>query len=99
MTSYPIIVSAYRTIVAPRSSVLAPYDLGALSAPVIQACLRAARVVADDVDEIIVSNALAAGGILRGFVRWPLVYPSVLQGFRLIGNVSGAWMPFNLVRP
>jgi acetyl-CoA C-acetyltransferase len=96
MTSYPIIVSAYRTIVAPRSSVLAPYDLGALSAPVIQACLRAARVVADDVDEIIVSNALAAGGNPARFCALAAGLPQRVAGLSIDRQCVGGLDTFQL---
>ncbi|WP_146588711.1 thiolase family protein [Puniceibacterium confluentis] len=56
------ILAAMRSPVAPRGGDLARFELHALGAPVLQAALRAAGLAADAVDEVIVSNALGAGG-------------------------------------
>lgn len=57
-----LIVSAQRTIIAPKNGALAGMSLSDLSAPVIRACLARAGIIADQVDEVIVSNALGGGG-------------------------------------
>lgn len=57
-----MIVAACRSPVAPRGGALAALDLPALGAPVLRAALADAGLAVDDVDEVIVSNALGAGG-------------------------------------
>jgi len=56
------IVSAQRTIIAPKNGALAGMSLSDLSAPVIRACLAQAGITPDQVDEVIVSNALGGCG-------------------------------------
>jgi acetyl-CoA C-acetyltransferase len=60
MTAY--IIAARRSAVMPRGGAFAALSIQALAAPVITACLADAGVSADRVDELIVSNALGAGG-------------------------------------
>lgn len=57
-----VITAARRSVVAPRGGALAAYEVHQIAAPVIQACLADAGISATDVDELIVSNALGAGG-------------------------------------
>ncbi len=56
------IVSAQRTIIAPKNGALAGMSLSDLAAPVIRACLAQVGIAVDQVDEVIVSNALGGGG-------------------------------------
>ncbi|MBJ3763624.1 thiolase family protein [Maribius pontilimi] len=56
------ILAAFRTPVAPRGGALAGLDIHALAAPVIRACLRHADVAPHEIDELILGNALGAGG-------------------------------------
>lgn len=56
------IVSALRTIIAPKNGALAGLSLPDLAAPVMRACLVQAGITPDQVDEVIVSNALGGGG-------------------------------------
>lgn len=56
------IVSARRSAVTPRGGALSRLALHELAAPVIAACLRDAGVAPSRVEEVIVSNALGAGG-------------------------------------
>ncbi len=60
MTAF--IIAAKRSPVMPRGGAFARLSIEGLAAPVVQACLAAAGLAADRVDEIIVSNALGAGG-------------------------------------
>ena len=57
-----VITAARRSIVAPRGGALATLRIEELAAPVIAACLADAGLKPTDVDELIVSNALGAGG-------------------------------------
>ena len=60
MTSF--IIAARRTAVVPRGGAFAALSIEHLAAPVIAAVLRDAGLAPDEVDEVIVSNALGAGG-------------------------------------
>ena len=60
MTAF--VVAARRSAVMPRGGGFARLSVQALAAPVIDACLRDAGIGADRVDELILSNALGAGG-------------------------------------
>ncbi|MFC6761062.1 beta-ketoacyl synthase N-terminal-like domain-containing protein [Sulfitobacter porphyrae] len=56
------LAAACRSAVAPRDGALSALSLHELGAPVIKAVLAQAGLTAEDVDELIVSNALGAGG-------------------------------------
>ncbi len=60
MTAF--IIAAKRSAVVPRGGAFAALSIEDLGATVALACLHAAGIGADQVDEIIVSNALGAGG-------------------------------------
>ena len=60
MTAF--VIAARRTAVMPRGGAFRDLDLHELAAPVIRACLADAQIDAGRVDELIVSNALGAGG-------------------------------------
>ena len=57
-----VIVAARRTAVAPAQGAFAGFAFHALAAPVIAACLADAGLPPEMVDEVIVGNALGAGG-------------------------------------
>lgn len=58
----PVIVAARRSPVAPRGGALAHLDLAQLGAPVVQATLADAGLAPEAADEVILGNALGAGG-------------------------------------
>jgi acetyl-CoA C-acetyltransferase len=60
MTAY--IIAAKRSAVVPRGGAFASLSIEGLGAPVALACLAAAGLAPDRVDEVILSNALGAGG-------------------------------------
>lgn len=60
MTAF--IIAAKRSAIVPRGGAFAALSIEDLGAPVALACLNAAGIALDRVDEIIVSNALGAGG-------------------------------------
>lgn len=57
-----VIVAARRSAVVPRGGAFAALDIHQLAAPVIADLLRDAGLVPGDVDELILANALGAGG-------------------------------------
>ena len=56
------LIAARRTAVVPRGGAFSRLSIEDLTAPVLQACLADAGVEATRVDEVILSNALGAGG-------------------------------------
>jgi acetyl-CoA C-acetyltransferase len=56
------LIAARRTAVVPRGGAFSRLTLEELAAPVVLACLADAGTGADAVDEVILSNALGAGG-------------------------------------
>lgn len=56
------LIAARRTAVVPRGGAFARLSMEDLAAPVVCACLADAGLAADRVDELILSNALGAGG-------------------------------------
>lgn len=56
------VIAARRSAVCPGNGALAALDFDALAAPVIRAALADAGVAPDEVDELVLSNALGGGG-------------------------------------
>lgn len=56
------LIAARRTAVVPRGGAFARLRIEDLAAPVLQACLADTGITPDQVDEVILSNALGAGG-------------------------------------
>jgi acetyl-CoA C-acetyltransferase len=56
------LIAARRTAVVPRGGAFARLQIEDLAAPVLQACLADAGIAPGQVDEVILSNALGAGG-------------------------------------
>lgn len=56
------LIAARRTAVVPRNGAFARLSIEDLAAPVLLACLAEAGIAPDRVDEVILSNALGAGG-------------------------------------
>lgn len=56
------LIAARRTAVVPRGGAFARLSLEDLAAPVLRACLTDAGIASAEVDEVILSNALGAGG-------------------------------------
>lgn len=56
------LIAAHRTAVVPRGGAFARLSIEELGAPVIRACLGSAGLVPADINELILSNALGAGG-------------------------------------
>ncbi|MGQ7844379.1 acetyl-CoA C-acyltransferase [Granulosicoccus sp. 3-233] len=78
-----MIVAARRTAVAPRGGALSALNLHQLSAPVIQACLADSGIDAEQVDEVIVGNALGAGGNPARVVALAAGLPETVAGLSI----------------
>lgn len=62
MTEASFLIAAKRSPVAPRGGSLSQFNIHELAAPVIKKLLTSASIDASSVDEVIVGNALGAGG-------------------------------------
>ncbi|MGB3249427.1 MAG: thiolase family protein, partial [Tabrizicola sp.] len=56
------LIAARRTAVVPRGGAFARLRIEDLAAPALQACLSDAGIAPDQVNDVILSNALGAGG-------------------------------------
>ena len=83
------IVSARRTAVMPRGGAFARLSLADLAVPVIGACLRDAGIDGDGVDEVIVSNALGAGGNPARVVALAAGLPERVAGLTIDRQCAG----------
>ncbi|ASJ70822.1 thiolase family protein [Granulosicoccus antarcticus] len=78
-----VIVAAKRTAVAPRGGALSALSLHELAAPVVKACLAQCGIEPSQVDEIIVGNALGAGGNPARLVGLAAGLPESVAGLSL----------------
>ena len=62
MTAQAYIVASKRSPIAPRNGALSNLELHQLSAPVIESLIRSSKIDKTQIDELIVGNALGAGG-------------------------------------
>ena len=92
------IVAARRSPVAPRGGDLATLELHALAAPVIRAVLGDAGIGAAQVDEIIVSNALGAGGNPARLVALAADLPQRIGGYSIDRQCCGGLDALALAR-
>jgi acetyl-CoA C-acetyltransferase len=83
------IIAACRSPVAPRDGALAALDIHELGAPVVRAALAQAGILADQVDELIVSNALGAGGNPARHVALAAGLPERVAGLTLDRQCAG----------
>ena len=87
MRSY--LVSARRTAVVPRGGAFARLGLVDLAVPVVAACLADAGIAAGEVGEIIVSNALGAGGNVARLVALAAGLPERVAGLTIDRQCAG----------
>ncbi|MEO8243141.1 MAG: thiolase family protein, partial [bacterium] len=83
------ILAARRTAVVPRGGAFRHLSLQALAAPVIGACLEDAGIAAEEVDEVIVSNALGAGGNPARLVALAAGLPERVAGLSIDRQCAG----------
>lgn len=76
----PRLIAARRSAVIPRGGAFAALALHDLAAPVIGAALADAGIQPAEVDELILSNALGAGGTRPGWRRWRRACPNGWRG-------------------
>ena len=87
MTAF--VIAARRTAVVPRGGAFARLSLAQLAGPVIAACLADAGLEAGEVDEVIVSNALGAGGNPARVVALAAGLPERVAGLSIDRQCAG----------
>ncbi len=87
MTAF--VVAAFRTPVIPRGGAFAGMSLQDLAAPLVTACLTRAGVAADEVADIILSNALGAGGNPARVVALAAALPQRVAGLTIDRQCAG----------
>ncbi|QFT58680.1 putative acetyl-CoA acyltransferase [Sulfitobacter sp. THAF37] len=92
------IAAACRSAVAPRDGALSALSLHDLGAPVIGAALAQAGLSTDQVDELIVSNALGAGGNPARVLALAAGLPERVAGLSLDRQCAGGLDALNLAR-
>jgi acetyl-CoA C-acetyltransferase len=83
------IIAACRSPVAPRDGAFAELKIHELAGPVVQAALVQAGIAADQVDELIVSNALGAGGNPARLVALAAGLPESVAGLSIDRQCAG----------
>jgi acetyl-CoA C-acetyltransferase len=87
MSAY--IAAACRSPIAPRGGALAALSLQELAAPVLVHALQLAGLCAQDVDEVILSNALGAGGNPARIVALAAGLPEHVAGLSIDRQCAG----------
>ena len=82
-------IAARRTAVVPRGGAFAKVGLVDLAVPVVAACLADAGIAAEEVEEIIVSNALGAGGNVARLVALAAGLPERVAGLTIDRQCAG----------
>ena len=83
------ITAARRSPVVPRGGALSRLDIHQLGAPVVRACLADAGLEPGNVDEVIVSNALGAGGNPARLVALAAGLPEHVAGLTIDRQCAG----------
>jgi len=83
------IIAACRSAVVPRGGAFAGLALHDLGAPVLRAALARAGLRADDVDEVIVSNAMGGGGNPARLVALAAGLPERVAGLSIDRQCAG----------
>jgi len=83
------LIAARRTAVVPRGGAFARLRIEDLAAPVLIACLTDAGIAPDQVDEVILSNALGAGGNPARRVALAAGLPETIAGLTIDRQCAG----------
>jgi acetyl-CoA C-acetyltransferase len=83
------VISARRTAVVPRGGAFARLGMVDLAVPVVTACLADAGIAAGEVDEVVVSNALGAGGNVARLVALASGLPERVAGLTIDRQCAG----------
>ncbi|MDT8858411.1 acetyl-CoA C-acyltransferase [Paracoccaceae bacterium Fryx2] len=87
MTAF--VIAARRTPVMPHGGAYAALSLADLAAPVLRTCLADAGIEAGQVDELVLSNALGAGGNPARLVALAAGLPEAVAGLSIDRQCAG----------
>ena len=87
--SGPVLIAARRSPVVARNGAFSHLSPEALAKPVLQAVLDDARLKAENIDEVIVSNALGAGGNPARIVALHAGLPERVAGLTIDRQCAG----------
>ena len=93
-----VIPAACRTPVAPRGGAFASLDLNALAVPVLHRLLDLTQVAAEQIDEVIVSNAMGPGGNPARSVGLAAGLPKRIAGLSIDRQCAGGMDALLLAR-
>ena len=100
--THPLIVAAKRTAVSPKGGTLSKLSLEELAAPVLQQVLLDAGLTGEMVDEVIVSNALGAGGNPARLITLHAGFPQHVAGITIdrqcVGGLDAIGLAATLIR-
>lgn len=83
------IIAACRSAVVPRGGVFCTLSIDALAAPVLRAALAQAGIDPDQVDEVIVSNAIGGGGNPARLISLAAGLPESVAGLSIDRQCAG----------
>ena len=83
------VVAGRRTAVVPRGGAFAGLSLCDFGVPVVLACLADAGIAGDEVDEVILSNALGGGGNVARLVSLAAGLPERVAGLTIDRQCAG----------
>lgn len=83
------VTAAFRTAVMPRGGAFAALRPHDLAAPLVAACLEAGGIAPEEIDELILSNALGAGGNPARLVALAAGLPDKVAGLTLDRQCAG----------
>ena len=101
MTNFAYIVAAKRSAVIPKSGHFSHLAIHELAAPIITSCLQSAKIPPDKVSELILSNAVGAGGNPARLAALAAGLPDRIGGLSIdrqcTGGLDAIWLAAQMV--
>ena len=101
MTNFAYIIAAHRTAVIPKGGAFAPLAIHELAAPIITSCLQTADIPPDQISELILSNAVGAGGNPARLAALAAGLPERIGGLSIdrqcTGGLDAIWLAAQMV--
>jgi len=102
MTNSAYIIAAHRSPVIPKGGAFAHLQIHELAAPVIRACLNTANISPEKVGELILSNAVGAGGNPARLAALAAGLPERIGGLSIdrqcTGGLDAIWLAAQMVK-
>jgi acetyl-CoA C-acetyltransferase len=101
MTKFAYIIAAHRSAVIPKGGAFSHLGIHDLAAPVIRNCLNTAKISPDTISELILSNAVGAGGNPARLVALAAGLPERIGGLSIdrqcTGGLDAIWLAAQMV--